>query len=109
MSFERQRSEQVEDEPLDISERVKEALFITDAAAKRRSLRQVLKAIKGVPEVVLTLDYTNIADARWVKSYFLEGGSSEQKRMASLRATDEQRKEAINVFASGVRWIEVKK
>jgi len=51
----------------------------------------------------ITIDWVDIHTARRLKA-FLEGSKDGQKRTATIRATEEQYKQELNVFASGVGW-----
>ena len=92
--------------PLDISERVT-TIINSDSKHKPVDLKRLLQEpeIKNAPSLTLTLDYTNLTNAGWVKA-FLEK-DTEQKRTAKIRATEDQMKEAANVFGSGVEWIKI--
>ena len=55
----------------------------------------------------IAIDWKDTGTAKRLKG-FIEGGvSSGQKRFATIRATEEQWKQALNVFASGVKWEKV--
>jgi len=98
---------EVETTPVDISDRVR-ALFGCKDTREQIQLRRSLKGdFKDTPVLTLTLDYTTLGQARWVKAWIEYGGNDEQKRKAAIRATESQMKEAANVFASGVEWIQV--
>ncbi|MBI4086295.1 MAG: hypothetical protein HY433_03615 [Candidatus Liptonbacteria bacterium] len=59
------------------------------------------------PALSIEVDWKNPDNAKRLKA-FLESKSTGQKRFAAIRATKEQYNQAFNVFASGVKWIEVK-
>ncbi|MEK7623650.1 MAG: hypothetical protein AAB408_03200 [Patescibacteria group bacterium] len=102
-----ERSREVGPQPLDISERVRATLY-GDSTRKAIDLMRLMRSedILQAPALTLTLDYTNLNHAKWVKS-FVSSGPPEQKRTASIRATESQAKEAANIFASGVEWVKI--
>jgi len=61
-----------------------------------------LRTQKKEPSLSITIDWKDVPTARRLKA-FLEDGRGQQKRSATIRATDEQFKQELNVFASGVR------
>lgn len=67
--------------------------------------RDFLKTLKNEPSLLITIDWIDVSTARRLKA-FLESGRS-QKRFATIRATDEQYNQELNVFASGVKWIRI--
>ena len=60
-----------------------------------------LRTQRKEPSLSVTIDWKDVPTARRLKS-FLEGGN-EQERSATIRATDEQYNQEMNVFASGVK------
>lgn len=102
-----ERSRERGPQPLDISERVR-AILIGDSPRKAIELMRLMRSedIMQAPALTLTLDYSTLDHAKWVKS-FVSSGPPEQQRTAAIRATESQAKEAANVFASGVDWIQV--
>jgi hypothetical protein len=88
---------------LDISERVAEMLRVGGPRAAV-DLRTYINSLSDRPHLTLTLDYSDLNRAKWVKA-FLNNAPPEQQRTAAIRATEAQMKEAANVFASGVEWI----
>lgn len=60
------------------------------------------------PALSITIDWVDVSTARRLKA-FLEDFSAlgKQKRFVAIRATEEQYKKELNVFASGVKWIKV--
>ncbi len=66
-----------------------------------------LDTLKNEPVLSIITNWTDIGHARRLKA-FIEDPSRNQKRVASIRATRRQNDEEMNVFASGVKWIEVK-
>ncbi len=68
-----------------------------------------LRKNKKEPALTITIDWVDVPTARRLKA-FLEDSralSSGQKRTATIRATEEQYKQELNVFASGVKWEKV--
>ncbi|NCS72502.1 MAG: hypothetical protein GW775_04535 [Candidatus Magasanikbacteria bacterium] len=53
----------------------------------------------------ITIDWKDVPTARRLKA-FLEDGRG-QKRYATIRATEEQYRQELNVFASDVKWEKV--
>lgn len=66
-----------------------------------------LTTLRNEPLLVIDINWKNRFNAFAVKA-FLEKRVPNQKREATIRATKEQHDEAPNVFASGVKWIEIK-
>lgn len=97
-----------EQAPVDISDQVA-AIFGGDSKYKSIELRKLLRSdeIAKLPAITLTLDYTNLDHAKWVKAFLEYPYPRTQKRTAAIRATESQMKEAANIFASGVEWIQV--
>ena len=60
-----------------------------------------LRTQKKEPSLSITIDWKDVPTARRLKA-FLESGRG-QKRSATIRATDEQYNQELNVFASGVK------
>ncbi len=60
-----------------------------------------LRTVRNEPSLSITIDWKDVPTARRLKA-FLESGRG-QKRSATIRATDEQYNQELNVFASGVR------
>jgi len=90
--------------PLDISAEITEALASEDSyGAKREIMRS--DRVRNAPSLTITLDYTTLADARWVKAFLQQGRG--QDRKAWIRATEAQHAEAANEFGSGIEWIKV--
>lgn len=67
-----------------------------------------LRAQRKEPSLSITIDWVDVPTARRLKA-FLEDFSAlgKQKRSATIRATEEQYKQELNVFASGVKWEKV--
>lgn len=67
-----------------------------------------LREQRKEPALSITIDWVDASTARKLKA-FLEDFSAlgKQKRSATIRATEEQYKEELNVFASGVKWEKV--
>ena len=60
-----------------------------------------IRTQKNEPSLSITIDWKDVPTARRLKA-FLESGRG-QKRSATIRATDEQYNQELNVFASGVK------
>jgi len=67
-----------------------------------------LRTLRKEQALSITIDWIDVSTARRLKA-FLEDFSAlgKQKRSATIRATEEQYKQALNVFASGVKWEKV--
>ncbi len=68
-----------------------------------------LKSQRKEPTLSIEIDWTDVPTARRLKA-FLEDSRAydwKQKRSAKIRATEEQYKQELNVFASGVLWQKV--
>ncbi len=94
----------LEGEPFDISEDINK-IMNGDSKAKSVLLSRYVNEQDYRPSLKLVLDYTTLAFANWVK-HFVSNGPEGQTRTAAIRATEKQAKEAANVFASGVDWIQ---
>ena len=64
-----------------------------------------LRTQRKEPSLSITIDWVNVPTARKLKA-FLEDFSAlgKQKRSATIKATEDQYKQELNVFASGVKW-----
>lgn len=64
-----------------------------------------LRTQRNEPSLSITIDWQDVWTARRLKA-FLEDSDAlgKQKRRATIRATEEQYKQELNVFASGVKW-----
>lgn len=67
-----------------------------------------LRTLRKEPSLSITIDWVDVPTARRLKA-FLEDPSvlGKQKRSATIRATQEQHDQEMNVFSSGVRWEKV--
>ena len=65
-----------------------------------------IRTQKNEPALSIIIDWIDEATAKRLKA-FLESKSPGQKRYATIRATEEQYNQALNVFASGVKWKKV--
>ncbi len=67
-----------------------------------------LRTLRKEPVLSITIDWRDVPTARRLKA-FLEDFSAlgKQKRSATIRATEEQHNQEMNVFASGVKWEKV--
>ena len=64
-----------------------------------------LRTQRKEPSLSITIDWVNVPTARKLKA-FLEDFSAlgKQKRSATIKATEDQYKQELNVFASSVKW-----
>jgi hypothetical protein len=60
-----------------------------------------LRSLRKEPALSITIDWKDVPATRRLKA-FLESGHG-QPRSATIRATDEQYMQELNVFASGVK------
>src|SRR3989338_9762509 len=69
---------------------------------------QFIRTQRNEPALSITIDWVDVQVARRLKA-FLEDFSAlgKQKRSATIRATQEQHDQEMNVFASGVKWEKV--
>lgn len=67
-----------------------------------------LRTQRKEPSLSIAIDWKDVPTARKLKA-FLEDFSAlgKQKRSATIRATEEQYSQEMNVFASGVKWEKV--
>jgi hypothetical protein len=67
-----------------------------------------LRTLRKEPSLSITIDWVDVPTARRLKA-FLEDFSAlgKQKRSATIRATQEQHDQEMNVFASAVKWEKV--
>ncbi len=65
--------------------------------------RAFLRENRKEPALSITIDWVDVSTARKLKA-FLESAKNGQERTATIRATEEQYKQELNVFASGVKW-----
>jgi hypothetical protein len=67
-----------------------------------------LRTLRKEPALSIKIDWKDEPTARRLKA-FLEDFSAldKQKRFATIRATQEQHNQEMNVFASGVKWEKV--
>jgi len=95
---------EAEPSPVDISDRVR-AIF--ENPNQREALKERIALRRDIAEIQLlnlTLDYTTLDHAKFLKT-LLESEPQSGKWTFAIRATESQMKEAANVFASGVEWI----
>jgi len=88
--------------PLDISQE-----FLSKDSA---DFNRFLRTLKDEPALSIEIDWVDKWNARRLKAFLedSEALNTGQKRTAAIRATKEQYMQELNVFASGVKWIEVK-
>ena len=99
---------EVKQAPMDISDRVR-AMFTNPDARQGQAIKESIalhRDLEGVTTLTLTLDYTTLNHAKFLKA-LLERQPLGGDWKFSIRATESQMKEAANVFASGVEWIQV--
>jgi hypothetical protein len=65
-----------------------------------------LRTLRREPALSIVIDWVDINKARALKA-FLEYGPDGQQRSATIRATQEQHDQEMNVFSSGVKWEKV--
>ncbi|MDD3498439.1 MAG: hypothetical protein PHH24_02960 [Candidatus Moranbacteria bacterium] len=67
-----------------------------------------LRTLRKEPALSITIDWADVPTARRLKA-FLEDFRTlgKQKRSATIKATQEQHDQEMNVFASGVKWEKV--
>ncbi len=99
---------EAEPSPVDISGQVAD-IFNSDSKYASIKVNEFLhsKEISKLPAITLTLDYKTLGHAKWVKAFLEYPYPRTQKRSAAIRATESQRDEAANIFASNVTWIPV--
>lgn len=95
-------NKKIEHEPIpkDIS-----AEFLSLSASE---FMDFLRTQRKEPVLSIVVDWKDVSTARRLKA-FLEDFSAlgKQKRSATIRATEEQHDQEMNVFASGVKWEKV--
>lgn len=70
-----------------------------------------LRSLRDVPVLSITIDWKDVPTARRLKAFLedMRAKSSGQKRIATIRATEDEYSQELNVFASGVKWEKVNK
>lgn len=68
-----------------------------------------LRSQRKEPALSITIDWVDVPTARKLKAFLEDMNAlrSGQKRSATIRATEEQHNQELNVFASGVKWEKV--
>lgn len=98
-----------EREPLDISDEIAKILDNPNVSPEQKDedVYGYIRSLKNEPSLSLIMDWRGLQFARWAKEFVGDTGASVrgQKRIASIRCTEDQKNEAANVFASGVKWI----
>jgi hypothetical protein len=70
--------------------------------------RKFLREQRKEPALSIAIDWVDIPTARKLKAFLEDFGVlGKQKRSATIRATQEQHDQEVNVFASGVKWEKV--
>ena len=83
--------------PKDISEEFKNLPW--------HEFHDFLRTLRKEPSLSITIDWVDVPTARRLKAFLEDFSSlSKQKRSATIRATQEQHDQEMNVFASGVKW-----
>lgn len=62
-----------------------------------------LRSQRNEPSLSIITNWNGISHARKLKA-FIDEPDANQKRSATIKATQEQHDEELNVFASGVKW-----
>ena len=68
-----------------------------------------LRSLRHEPALSITIDWAGVSKAMQLKA-FLEDSDAlrrDQERTATIRATEAQYKQGLNVFASRVKWEKV--
>lgn len=105
-------SSEQESETLDISSRVREIIEDNDPGSLPRQgrLRDLMRepGIREAPSLKVTLPWYGLPWARWAKGWLEEYNAlrSGQKRSITIVCSETERKQAANVFASGVFWVD---
>ena len=63
-----------------------------------------LQTLKNEPSLSITIDWVDWDAATRLKAFKENRYGWDQKRSATIRATEEQHEQALNAFASGVKW-----
>lgn len=92
--------------PVDISDRIRAMFTNPDARQAIKESIALRTDINSVMAITLTLDYTTLNHAKFLKG-LLESQPVGGNWKFAIRATESQMKEAANVFASGIEWIPV--
>jgi hypothetical protein len=67
-----------------------------------------LRTQREVPALSIIIDWNDLLTARRLKAFLDDPNAlGKQKRSATIRATEEQYNQELNVFASGVEWEKV--
>jgi len=70
-----------------------------------------LKTLRDEPALSIAVDWSGPGHAKRLKAFLedMRAKSRGQKRAATIRATEDEYEQALNVFASGVKWEKVEK
>ena len=65
-----------------------------------------LRTLRDEKALSITMDWVDVVTARRLKAFLEDFDALQrgQKRSATIRATEEQWRQELNVFASGVKW-----
>lgn len=65
-----------------------------------------VRTLRNEPSLSIMIDWKDVPTARRLKAFLEDMRARErgQKRVATIRATEEQYEQELNVFASGVKW-----
>ena len=68
-----------------------------------------LRTLRDEPALSITIDWKDVGTARRLKAFLedMRAKSRGQKRTATIRATEAEYMQELNVFASGVKWEKV--
>ncbi len=69
------------------------------------AFRDFLRSLRDEPSLSITVDWKDVQTARRLKAFLedMHSKSRGQKRTATIRATEAQYMQELNVFASGVK------
>jgi hypothetical protein len=98
--------------PLDISSRIIEIIDDPeDKGPKTFIIDDYLQTLRKEHSLSITMDWRGIEWARWAKAFKEnpQALSNKQDREVTIKCTESQKREAANVFASGVKWINSEK
>ena len=67
-----------------------------------------LRTVRKEPSLSIKVDWKDANTGRRLKAFVEDMNAlGKQKRIVTIRATEEQKKEEPNVFASGIKWEKV--
>lgn len=68
--------------------------------------RRFLRGHRKEPWLDITVDWKDVWQVRRLKA-FVDSYDEGQRRTATVRATEEQYREDVNAFQSGVKWVKI--